>query len=99
MYSAGILTGGGITSSPSSSGKGRRRGGGLRGIFGIVQHHSSLVQDAFFSEVWPARQADHCQGKDDHHTHRQVAAGAEKRGFSCHLQPGRADLPPSLQPP
>lgn len=61
--------------------KGEEGGGGLRGIFGIVQHHSSLVQDAFFSEVWPARQTDHCQGKDDHHTHREVAVRAGRRAF------------------
>lgn len=35
---------GGIASGPASS----RKGGAVRGIFGIFQVHSSLVQDAIF---------------------------------------------------
>lgn len=50
-----------------------------RGIFGIVQHHSSLVQDTFFPEVWPLCQANHCQRKGDHHTLDEKEARTEKK--------------------
>ena len=76
VYSTGILAGGEIT-RPASSG----RGGCLRGIFGIVQHHSSLVQDAFFPEVWPHYPTNHFQGKGDYHALEEMEAKAEKNAF------------------
>lgn len=56
-------------------------GGGVahRGIFGIVQHHSSLVQDTFFPEVWPLCQTNHCQRKGDHHTLDEKEARTKKK--------------------
>lgn len=79
-------------------------GGGVahRGIFGIVQHHSSLVQDAFFPEVWPLCQTNHCQRKGDHHTLDEKEGRTKKKsqknlhtgggGVVCHPACNRLNI-------